>query len=49
MGRSYRHIKPNLRGLPLNGHIILYEVFNEDVEILRIVNGRQDLEALFNQ
>lgn len=47
MGRSYSHIRPNLRGLPLDGYIILYEVVDEDVEILRVVNGRQDLETLF--
>lgn len=47
IGRSYRHIRPNLRGLPLNGYIILYQAGNNGVEILRVVNGRQNLEALF--
>ncbi|MBW4619429.1 MAG: type II toxin-antitoxin system RelE/ParE family toxin [Cyanosarcina radialis HA8281-LM2] len=47
LGRSYSHIRPNLRGLPLDGYIIIYEVSNEGVNILRVVNGRQDLEALF--
>jgi toxin ParE1/3/4 len=40
-------IRPNLRGLPLDGYIILYDVVDEGVEILRVINGRQDLEALF--
>lgn len=48
LGRSYNHIKPSLRGLSLtNGYIIFYRVTNEIIEILRVVNGRQDLEALF--
>ncbi|MCU0571243.1 MAG: type II toxin-antitoxin system RelE/ParE family toxin [Oculatellaceae cyanobacterium Prado106] len=47
MGRSYDHIRPDLRGLPLNGYIIFYQTRNGSVEILRIVNARQDLEALF--
>jgi toxin ParE1/3/4 len=47
IGRSYAHIRPKLRGLPLDGYIIFYEVVDENVEILRVVNGRQDLEALF--
>jgi toxin ParE1/3/4 len=47
MGRNYYQIRPNLRGLPLDGYIIFYQVINENVEILRVVNGRQDLEALF--
>jgi toxin ParE1/3/4 len=47
IGRRYDNIRPNLRGLPLEGYIILYQIFDEGVEILRVVNGRQDLEALF--
>ena len=47
LGRSYNHIRPNLPGIPLDGYIILYRVVNEGVDILRIANGRQDLEALF--
>ncbi|HAG80622.1 MAG TPA: type II toxin-antitoxin system RelE/ParE family toxin [Cyanobacteria bacterium UBA12227] len=48
MGRSYRHIKPDLRGLPLDGYVILYRVIDDRVEILRVVSGRQDLEYLFS-
>lgn len=47
MGRSYDRIRPNLRGIPLDGYIIFYQVVDEGIEILRVVNGRQDLEALF--
>ncbi|MGK7927431.1 MAG: type II toxin-antitoxin system RelE/ParE family toxin [Spirulina sp.] len=47
MGRSYAHIKPYLRGLPLDGYIILYRVMEDKIEILRVVNGRRDLESLF--
>ena len=46
MGRSYAHIKPGLRGLPLDGYIILYEIIDDGIIILRVVNGRQDLESL---
>jgi toxin ParE1/3/4 len=46
IGRSYGHLIPGLRGIPLNGHIILYEVTASVVIILHVVNGRQDLEAL---
>ncbi len=47
MGRSYSYIKPSLRGLALNGYIIIYQVIDDGVEILRVVSGRQDLESLF--
>ena len=49
LGRSYAQIKPFLRGLPLDGYIILYRVFEDGVEILRVVSGRQDLESLFSE
>lgn len=47
IGRSYAHIKPLLRGLALDGYVILYQVIDDGVEILRVVSGRQDLELLF--
>jgi toxin ParE1/3/4 len=47
MGKSYGHLLTDLRGLPLDGYIILYRTGGETVEILRVVHGRQDLEELF--
>jgi toxin ParE1/3/4 len=47
MGRSYAHIKASLRGLPLDGYVILYQVLDDGVEILRVVSGNRDLESLF--
>ncbi|MEH2090538.1 MAG: type II toxin-antitoxin system RelE/ParE family toxin [Nostoc sp.] len=43
----YAHIKPSLRGLPLDGYVILYQVIDDGVKILRVVSARQDLESLF--
>ena len=48
MGRSYVEILPNLRGVPLDGYIILYQVNNEEIEIVRVVSGYRDLESLFS-
>ncbi|MFW9258354.1 plasmid stabilization protein [Nostoc sp. KVJ20] len=47
MGRSYGNIKPDLRGVPLDHYIILYRVINTGIEIVRVVNGYQNLESLF--
>ena len=51
MGRSYAHIRPDLRGLTLRGFIILYRVSEAQngiqIEILRVVSGRRDLTAFF--
>jgi toxin ParE1/3/4 len=48
IGRSYDSLQLELRGLPLEGYIILYRAINDGVEIVRVVNGRQDLRLLFN-
>ena len=47
IGRSYDNLKNGLRGLPLNGYIILYQVIDDQVNILRVVSGYRDLESLF--
>lgn len=47
MGREYNNLRPGLRGLPLNGHIILYQTITDGIEIVRVVNGRRNLKALF--
>ncbi len=52
LGRSYAHVSPNLRGLPLNGFIIFYEVQetpeNLRLDILRVVHGRRNLSDVFS-
>jgi toxin ParE1/3/4 len=48
MGKSYSHVRLDLRGIPLQGYIILYRLIDDDgLEIIRVVNARQDLEGLF--
>ncbi len=49
IGRSYDDLQANLRGLPLEGYIILYRAIDDEIEIVRVVNGRQDLEFLFDK
>lgn len=52
LGRSYAYLRPNLLGLSLRGFIILYMLSDHDdvigIEILRVVNGRRDLETVFD-
>ncbi|GBF79548.1 type II toxin-antitoxin system RelE/ParE family toxin [Aphanothece sacrum] len=48
MGRSYTEIMPNLRGIPLDNYIILYQVIKEEIEIVRVVSGYRDLGILFD-
>ncbi len=48
MGRSYENVSPFLRGVPVDGHIILYKVIEDEITIVRIVSGRRDLKSLFS-
>jgi toxin ParE1/3/4 len=47
IGRSYSEIGSTIRGVPLSGYIILYDVTDEYVAIVRVVSGYQDLDAIF--
>ncbi|MBD2616241.1 type II toxin-antitoxin system RelE/ParE family toxin [Nostoc punctiforme FACHB-252] len=47
MGRSYANIKADLRGVPLDGYIILYRIIDSGIEIVRVVSGYRNLESLF--
>jgi toxin ParE1/3/4 len=47
MGRSYNQIRSNVRGVLLRGFIIFYQTETVDIEILRVVSGRRDLNSIF--
>jgi toxin ParE1/3/4 len=49
MGRSYENIRVDLRGVPLDGYVILYRVINGGIEIVRVVSGYRNLESLFTE
>lgn len=48
-GKSFAAIRPNLRGLSLEGYIIFYRILDDGVEILRVVSGRRDFPTLFEE
>lgn len=48
-GKSYAEIRSDLRGLPLEGYVIFYRVLNDGIEILRVVSGRRNFPALFEE
>jgi toxin ParE1/3/4 len=47
LGRQRHEILPNLRSLAVETYLILYMPIGQDIEILRVVSGYQDLPALF--
>lgn len=48
-GKSYAQIRPDLRGLSLEGYIIFYRLLNDGIEILRVVSGRRNLPSVFEE
>jgi toxin ParE1/3/4 len=48
-GKSYAAIRPDLRGLSLEGYVIFYRVLDNGIEILRVVSGRRDFPSLFEE
>jgi toxin ParE1/3/4 len=48
LGKPYPHLHPNIRGLLVEKYIIFYRVTTTQVEIVRFVDGRQDLTQIFN-
>lgn len=47
-GRIYDDLQVGLRGLPLEGYVILYRTIDDGIEIVRVANGRQNLQSLFD-
>jgi toxin ParE1/3/4 len=49
LGSARHDIGPELRGLVVNRYLVLYRVRDDDkvIELLRVVDGRRDLAALF--
>jgi toxin ParE1/3/4 len=48
-GKSYASIRPDLRGLALEGYVIFYRILDDGIEILRVVSGRRDFPAIFDE
>ena len=47
IGRSYSHIDSPLRGIPIDGYIIFYQLLENSIVIIRVVSGYRDIEFLF--
>ena len=49
LGRARRDLGENTFTLPVRPWVIIYDFAEGDVEVLRIVDGRRDLPALFDE
>lgn len=48
MGRNQDDFEPGLQSFPVENYWIFYRAAGEGVEIVRVVSGYQDLEAIFS-
>jgi toxin ParE1/3/4 len=46
-GRAREEIRPGLRSVLVNPHVVFYRVTNEIAQIVRILDGRRDIEDIF--
>lgn len=49
MGRGRDELAPSLRSFPIDDYLIFYRSIKEGIEILRVVSGYRDLDALFDE
>ncbi len=47
MGRSRDELAAGIRSFPTGNYIVLYRVVGENVEIVRVLHGRRDIERAF--
>lgn len=47
MGRNQDDFESGLQSFPVENYLIFYRAVGEGVEILRVLSGYQDLEAIF--
>jgi len=45
MGRARDDLRPGLRSVAVGHYVIVYAIENEDVEILHVFHGRQDIDG----
>ncbi|MBV6625989.1 MAG: type II toxin-antitoxin system RelE/ParE family toxin [Rivularia sp. (in: Bacteria)] len=48
MGKSYERLAPNLRGFIVKEYLIFYYPRQDGIDVVHVVNGYRDLEALFS-
>jgi len=48
MGQNRDELEPGLRSFPIESYLIFYRPIANGVEIVRVVSGYRDLEAIFS-
>jgi toxin ParE1/3/4 len=48
-GRARDEIRPGLRCMVASPHIVFYRVIDDAVEIVRVIDGRRDIDEIFDE
>jgi len=46
-GRARDEVRPEFRSIAARPHVVFYRIRNESAEIVRVLDGRRDLDSLF--
>jgi toxin ParE1/3/4 len=49
MGRRREELLPGLRSFPIGNYVVFYREIKDGVDIIRILRGSRDIEAIFGQ
>ena len=47
MGRARPDLRPDLRSFPIGTHVVYYRVLPDALEVVRVLHGRRDVDAIF--
>jgi toxin ParE1/3/4 len=49
MGRAWNELRPPLRSFPIDRYLIFYCPVSEGIQVVRVLSGYRDLEAVFSE
>ena len=49
IGKTRDELGSNIRSLPIGNYVLFYQPIVDGIEIIRVLHGARDIDALFNQ
>jgi toxin ParE1/3/4 len=49
MGRKRDDLRPGLRSISFSPYLVIYQIQSEGIEVVRLVHGAREIEALFHE
>ncbi len=48
IGKARDELGPRIRSFPIGNYVLFYQPLEDGIEIIRVLHGARDIEALFN-